>query len=493
MEKTAVASERCRTGIVGLDQILCGGLPANRLYLLQGSPGVGKTTLALQFLIEGVAQGESALYITLSETRDEITAVAESHGWNLDKIHVLELSAIEQLLNDQQENTFFHPSELELSKTAQILLDHVERVKPRRVVLDSLSEFRLLAEVPLRYRRQMLKLKHFFAGRQSTVLLLDDQSGDHSDLHIQSIAHGVITLDRLSVSYGLDRRQLRVEKIRGVKFHEGAHDYKIQRGGLRLYPRLVASEHKRQFPAEPISSGIPGFDVMTGGGLDRGTSNLFIGPAGSGKSTLALQHVAFAAKRGERSHIFIFDENRKTLEKRAAAVGFDLSQHLADGIIRIQQIDPAQLSPGEFTSIIREAVEVDDVRILVIDSLNGYLNAMPDEKFLNLHLHELLTYLSQVGVVTILTLAQQGLVGHMDTPVDVTYLADAVILFRYFETSGQLKKAISVVKKRSGRHEDTIRELKLDSQGVQVGKPLHDFRGILSGTPEQCTNQEASI
>jgi circadian clock protein KaiC len=478
---------RCTTGIHGLDDILMGGLPARRLYLVQGAPGVGKTTLALQFLLQGAARGESGLYISLSETRDELSAVAESHGWNLDAFAILDLSALEDVLSESKENTFFHPSELELSKTTQLLLDHVERVKPSRVVLDSLSEFRLLAESALRYRRQMLRLKQFFAGRSTTVLLLDDQTGDASDLHIQSIAHGVITLERLSVSFGVERRQLKIQKLRGVKFREGSHDYRLERGGMQLFPRLVAAEHKKDFAEGPVSSGVAGFDALMGGGLDRGTSALFIGPAGCGKSTVALQHAAAAASRGERCEMFIFDEGEKTLFKRAAAIGIPLPDYVTRGLIRIQQVDPAELSPGELTAIIRRKVEEYRASMIIIDSLNGFLNSMPDEKFLSLQLHELLTYLNQQGVVSIMTLAQHGLIGSMMAPVDVTYLADTVVMLRYFETRGQLKKAISVVKKRSGRHEDTIRELIIGSSGIQVGQPLNEFHGILTGVPTMDT------
>jgi circadian clock protein KaiC len=474
----------CVTGVAGLDDILSGGLPANRLYLLQGTPGVGKTTLALQFLLEGAKRGEPGLYITLSETKDELDAVASSHGWDLSKLALLELSAIEEVLAESKENTFFHPSELELTKTTQILLSQVEKINPRRIVLDSLSEFRLLAESALRYRRQMLRLKQYFAGRNSTVLLLDDQTGEASDLHIQSISHGVITLERLAIMYGVERRQLKVQKLRGVKFREGAHDYRIERGGLRVFPRLVAAEHKTDFVDEPVSSGIAGFDALMGGGLDRGTSTLFIGPAGCGKSTLALQHAVSLARKGKKSVIYIFDENQKTLEKRAASVGLELKEFLASNLITIQQVDPAELSPGEFVATVREAVTKEQASLIIIDSLNGYLNSMPDEKFLNLQLHELLTFLSQQGVVSIMTLAQHGLVGPMQSPVDVTYLADAVVLLRYFEANGKLNKSISVVKKRSGRHETAIRELKIEKGAVHVGEPLREFHGVMTGVPQ---------
>lgn len=471
------------TGIDGLDHVLNGGLPANRLYLVQGKPGVGKTTLAIQFLLEGAKRQETGLYITLSETKEEIQGVAKSHGWDLSAVTLLELSAIEEVLAESKENTFFHPSELELNKTTQILLNEVERSGARRVVVDSLSEFRLLAENALRYRRQMLRLKQYFAGKNITVLLLDDSTGDASDLHLQSIAHGVLSLERLQVGFGVERRQLKVEKLRGLKFREGAHDYTIQRGGVHLYPRLVASEHQRKFAEEPVSSGIEGFDQLMGGGLDRGTSNLFIGPAGCGKSTMALQHAVSLADRGEKSAIFIFDENLKTLAKRARAVGLALEEHLANKRIFVQQVDPAELSPGEFTSLVRSAVERDGVSLVVIDSLNGYLNSMPDERFLNLQLHELLSYLSQQGIVSILTLAQHGLIGNMQAPVDVTYLADAVVLLRFYEAKGKIHKAISVMKKRSGHHESAIRELIIAGDQITVGKPLQEFHGILTGVP----------
>jgi circadian clock protein KaiC len=480
---------RCPTGIKGLDDITGGGLPTRRIFLLQGRPGVGKTTLALQFLLEGIARGEKGLYISLSETRDELETVALSHGWDFESLSILELSAIEDALAEDKENTFFHPSELELSKTTQLLLDHVDRVKPMRIVLDSLSEFRLLAESALRYRRQMLRLKQYFAVRNSTVLLLDDQTGDASDLHIQSIAHGVITLERLTVSYGVERRQLKIEKMRGVKFREGAHDYTIERGGLDVFPRLVASEHKKSFVEAAASSGVAGLDALLGGGLDRGTSALFIGPAGCGKSTVALQFAAAAASRGENCELYLFDEGTKTLEKRAAALGIPLTELMAKGTIRVQQVDPAELSPGEFTSIVRKGAEKRGASLIVIDSLNGYLNSMPDERFLTLQLHELLTYLNQQGIVSIMTLAQHGLLGTMQSPVDVTYLADTVVLLRYFENQGQLRKAISTVKKRSGRHEDAIRELMMGPKGIEIGPPLDEYHGVLTGVPvkQSCT------
>ena len=480
---TSLNSSRCHTGIPGLDHILGGGLPRNHLYLVQGDPGAGKTTLGLQFLLEGIRAGETGLYITLSETLSELRGVAESHGWNLDTLSIFELSAIEQQLEDAQQNTFFHPAEVELNKTTKVLTDEVERVKPLRVVFDSLSEMRLLAENPLRYRRQMLALKQFFAGRNSTILLLDDRSSNAGDLQIQSIAHGVLTLERAPVNFGPHRRRLEMTKLRGAKFVEGLHDYVICSGGIRVFPRLIASEHHANFEQTSASSGLPGFDAMLGGGLDRGTSNLFLGPAGTGKSLMALQQVLAAAQRGERCALFLFDENLKILRTRITRLGMPLGPFIESGQVHVQQIDPAEVTPGEFASIVKDVVENNGVSVVVIDSLNGYLNAMPDERFLSLQLHEMLTFLSQRGVISILTVAQHGVISHMQAPVDVTYLADTVLVLRYFEVMGAIKKAISVIKKRTGRHESTIREYVIDKTGIALGEPLFDFSGVLSGTP----------
>ena len=465
--------------------MLAGGFPANRVYLVQGDPGVGKTTLALLFLLEGVRENERSLYITLSETREEILEVAHSHGWNVDRVALFEMSALEQHLARTTQNTLFHPAEIELNKTTQTLLDEIKRVQPKRVVLDSLSELRLLSETPLRYRRQVLALKQFFAGRGCTVLLLDDlmSSGD-SDLQVQSLAHGVLTLEKKPSDYGVQRRRLRVDKLRGVKFREGDHDYVIDTGGIRVFPRLSAEDHRNyNFQPAPLSSGIEEFDMLLGGGLDRGTSTLLMGPAGTGKSIIMYQHAVAAAQRGEQSLIYVFDENLNTVFRRTQQLGMDLETWTTKGVIKIERVEPAELSPGELTHRISEAVRQSPTAIVAIDSLNGYFQAMPDERFLTLQLHELLTCLGQHGIVSMMTLAQQGMVGSMDTPVDLTYLADTVLLLRFLEAGGKVRKAISVIKKRSGYHEDSIREFKMTGSGLQLGGPLTQFHGVLTGVP----------
>ena len=483
---TKVTDVNCPSGIEGLDDILAGGLPSQGFYLIQGDPGSGKTTLALQFLLEGLRRGEKVFYITLSETRQELLQVARSHGWSIDKIPVLDLSAVESLLRPEAQTTVFHPSEVDLTKVSQLLLDEVRKVKPKRVAFDSLSEFRLMAETALRYRRQLLTLKQQFAKLKSTVLLLDDKmdkSGTVIDPHVLSLTHGVIEMEQLSPDYGTSRRRLRVSKLRAVKFREGYHDYIIATGGLRVFPRMIAAEHRAQFEHESVSSGIAALDSLCGGGLDRGTTTLILGPAGSGKSTLALQFAVQMAKQGERSMIFTFDETRSVMLSRAKALGFELGKGIESGVITVEQIDPAELSPGEFAIRILRGVEA-GCKLVAIDSLNGYLNAMPGEKYLNNQLHELCSYLNQRGVLTILILAQHGLVAAAEAPVDLSYLSDTVITLRYFEAYGEVKQAIAMVKKRSGEHEKTIREFKLmPGKGIIVGEPLKLFQGVLSGVP----------
>ncbi len=475
------------TGTHGLDTILRGGLPAGRLYLLEGQPGSGKTTLALKFLLEGVAQGESCLYVTLSETADELEVVARSHGWSLEGLHLFELASAQEVLGDGRQQSVLHSWEMELDGTVKLIQAEVERVRPRRIVFDSLSELRLLAQDSLRYRRQVLALKQFFAPQHITVILVDDLTGadGERDSHLHSLCHGVLSLERLTLDFGAARRRMQVQKLRGVDFIAGYHDLALCRGGMRIYPRLVASEHHSPFVGEPILSGVPGIDALLGGGPLRGTSTLLTGPAGSGKTNVALQYVAAACQRGERCCIFEFDERTGTLLTRARALGLDLQPHLDSGLLELQQMDPAELSPGEFAWAVRESVEQRDCRLLVIDSLNGYLASMPQEKQLMLQMHELLSYLNQSGVATFLINPQHELVGTMSTGnLNVSYMADTVILFRFFEAEGRIRKAISVIKNRSGAHEDSIRELRIDGAGLRLSEPLQDFRGVLTGTPE---------
>jgi circadian clock protein KaiC len=471
------------TGIPGLDDILYGGLDGERLYLLEGRPGTGKTTIALQFLIEGARRGEQALYVTLSESERELRVVAARHGWSLENISIFELVPPEASLDPDRELTLLHPSEMELSETTKLIFDRVNAIAPVRVVIDSLSELRLLAQNPLRYRRQILALKHFFSGRHSTVLLLDDLSSEASDVHLHSIAHGVITIEQLALDYGAERRRLRVVKMRGIDFRGGYHDFTIETGGVSIFPRLVAAEHHKPFLGETIPSGSAELDTLVGGGLERGTSTLLIGGAGVGKSSLAMTYALAAAQRGDKAAIFAFDEGLGTVNARAEMIGLRLREMVDAGMVHLQQIDPAEMSPGEFTHLIRRSVEQDGARVVVIDSLNGYMNAMPDERFLVLQLHELLTYLNQLGVLTIVVLAQHGLMGPMQTPVDISYISDAVLMLRYFEAGGQVRRAISVVKKRSGPHELTIREYLMGPSGIKVGPPLTEFSGILTGSP----------
>ena len=476
------------TGVPGLDSILGGGLTANRLYLVEGDPGSGKTTLALQFLFEGARAGERGLYVTLSETKEELDGVARSHGWSLEPLTVCELIASEESLRPDAQPRMFHPSEVELSETTTAVLGEVAKTNPARVVFDSLSEMRLLAQNSLRYRRQILSLKQFFSGRSCTILLLDDRTSEANDLQLHSLSHGVVSLEHLSPEYGAERRRMRVVKMRGKDFRGGYHDFVIRRGGLDVFPRLVAADHHAPFTPEVLSSGVPALDRLLGGGIDRGTSALLMGPAGSGKSSIAIQYAVAAAARGERAVVFSFDESTGTMVVRSEGLGMGVKGHIDAGNLIVRQVDPAELSPGEFAHAVRSAVERDKARVVVIDSLNGYLSAMPEERFLTIQLHELLTYLGQQGVVTIMVVAQHGLIGtSMHAPVDTSYLSDVVVLLRYFETEGKILRAISVVKKRSGGHEKTLREFGMGSDGLWLGEPLTQYQGVLTGVP-QLTN-----
>ena len=477
------ANEAAATGIAGLDDILVGGFTRNRLFLVEGVPGSGKTTLALQFLIAGAENGETVLYVTLSETEEELRAVATSHGWTLAGITISELSPSEAELEPDEQNTMFHPSELELASTTRRVLDDIERLKPTRVVFDSLSELRLLAGNALRYRRQILALKQFLVNRQCTALLLDDMTATDQDVQMRSIAHGVVLLEQNHPEYGSQRRRLSVLKYRGVQFRGGYHDYAIQKGGLKVFPRLVAAEHRQLSARAKLRSDVAALDDLLGGGLEEGTSTLVVGAAGTGKSTLAAQLVTAAGGRRQKSAMFVFDESPQTLLSRCQELQINLAPLVDTGVVSIQQVDPAELTPGEFTHAIRRAVE-DGAKIVVIDSLNGYLNAMPEERFLTIQLHELLMFLGQQGVATILIGAHQGLIGaQMQAPIDASYLADAVVLLRYFEAKGEVRQAISVIKKRGGRHERTIREFRLEPGGIRVGEALREFRGVLTGVP----------
>lgn len=484
-----ISSPVSSTGIPGLDDILSGGFPSHQLHLVEGSPGTGKTTLALQFLLAGRARGETVLYITLSETRRELLAVGRSHGWSLDGIHIQEMEPLEESLSPDQQITLFHPSELELSETTSKVLKKVVEIQPSRVVFDSLSEMRLLAQSSLRYRRQILGLKQFFSGQQITVLLLDDLTGPGDDQQLQSLAHGVVRLEQIATEYGAERRRLRVLKMRATSYRGGLHDFVIRRGGLDVFPRLVAAEHHADFEDREASSGIPSLDLLLGGGLPFGTSTLLIGPAGTGKSTVCLSFCVAAAKRGERSAVFLFDETEALIKTRARKFNMPLEPHIDNGLITMRQIEPAELSPGEFTSAIRRAVEGTDglgppARLILIDSLNGYLNSMSEEKQLTSQLHELFKYTSQQGVLMLVTLSQAGMGGmSMRAPVDSTYLADNVLMFRNFEAFGYLRRAIAVTKKRSGEHELTLRELRMGSQGIFISEPLHELQGVLTGVP----------
>lgn len=477
------ASPDADTGIPGLDAILEGGLERGRVFLIEGSPGTGKTTIALQYLRAGAAKGESCLYITLSETEDELRATAASHGWSVDGIDIYELVPPESLLDDEQQQSLLYSSDLELGETTRRIFAAFERVKPQRVVLDSLSEIRLLAQSSLRYRRQILALKHFFARQEATVVLLDDLTSEASDKTVHSVAHAVVRLEELAPDYGAERRRLRITKYRGRSFRGGFHDFAIKSGGVRVFPRLISAEHKGRFVREVLATGSADFDALLGGGMERGSSVLVLGPAGTGKSIVSLTFIKSAVERGERAAMFVFDEELNLLIDRAKGLGIDLQAMVDAQALVLRQVDAAEMTPGEFSEQVRDSVENEGIRTVVLDSLNGYQAAMPGERALVLHLHELLQFLNRRGATTFLTVAQHGLVGDMNTPVDVTYLADTVILLRYFEAYGRVRRAISVVKKRTSAHESTIREYQIGAQGLRLGPPLKNFQGVLRGVP----------
>jgi len=478
--------ERYATGVPGLDAIMWGGLIPGRLYLLDGDPGAGKTTFALQYLLEGLSRGEKCLYVTLSETREELVAGAQSHGWSIEGIEVVELVADAADLDGESELTMLNPSEVELTETTRKVIEAVERLKPARMVFDSLSELRLLAQNSLRYRRQILALKQFFVGRDCTVLLLDDRTSEGPDLQLHSIAHGVISLEFKAPAYGKVRRELQILKFRGSDFASGFHDFVIKPDGIEVFPRLVASDHHAQYEQSVIASGIRPLDTLLGGGIERGTSTLLIGPPGCGKSTIAFQYAAAATARRDHAAAFIFDETKRALLTRSKGIGLNFAEGAGPGQLLIRQIDPAEISPGEFVHVVRDSVERQQARVVVIDSLNGYLNAMPHSSYLTAQLHELLSYLNNKGVASFLVVAQSGMMGNnMVSPIDASYLADTVVVLRYFEHSGMVKKAISVLKKRTGAHEESIRELWFEDDGIHLSEPLLELRGVLTGVPTE--------
>lgn len=474
--------KKALTGIDGLDTVLMGGLTPRRMYLVEGTPGTGKTTLALGFLLAGAAAGELGLYITLAETEVELRAVARAHGWTLDRLEVFEMIPADGFSEDQ-EQTLLHPSEVELGETVRNIMAKVDEIRPSRVVLDSLSELRLLAESPIRYRRQILAMKHFFSTRGCTVLFLDDKGSEGGDHQLHSIAHGVISMDQTLASFGGQRRRLHVVKMREAPFRGGYHDFEIRRGGLQLFPRLVASDHTEVDGGEPTSTGSRQLDALLGGGLVPGTSTLLTGPAGVGKTTTAVQCMVAALERGEKATYFLFDERAPTLLTRCHALGMDLRPHLDGGRLALRAIDPAEMSPGEFASAVQSAVEGHGAKVIVIDSLNAYLQAMPNEQFLVLQMHEMLTYLGQKGVVSLLILGLHGVTGDIRSDVDLSYLSDTVVQLRYFEAHGEVRQAISVIKTRTARHERTIREFQIGGGGLELGEPLHRFQGVLTGAP----------
>jgi circadian clock protein KaiC len=491
MAKPTHELARASTGVAGLDAILDGGLARDRLHLVEGNPGAGKTTIALQFLLAGARAGEPGIYISLAETEEELRDGTRSHGWTIDdKIEIFELVPPESVLDPDQHQSLLYSSDLELGETVRRIFDAIERVKPKRVVIDSLSEIRLLAQGSLRYRRQILALKHYFARHSSTVMMLDDLTAETLDRAVHSIAHSVVHLDQLAPIYGGERRRLRVTKCRGQSFRNGYHDFSIVHEGVAVFPRLIAAEQRKGFTGQPLPTGLRELDALLGGGITSGSSTLLMGPAGTGKSLLVLQHIKAAVARGERAALFVFDEELGLLFERSRQLGIDLAAMQDSGNLRVQQMDAAELSPGEFSHLVTAYVDREKVRTVAIDSLNGYQASMPEEQFLILHLHELLQYLNRQGAATFITIAQHGMVGDMKQPIDLTYLADTVILLRYFEAMGRVRRAISVIKKRMGPHEDTIRELHIGNSGLTIGPPLHEFQGVLRGVPTYLGSKE---
>lgn len=494
MSITAQTS-RAATGIPGLDEVLEGGLARNRLHLLEGTPGTGKTTMALRFLLSGAEAGETGLYISLAETEEELREGAASHGWSIgERVNIREVVPPESVLDPEKHQSLLYSSDLELGETVERIFEAIEQIRPQRIVIDSLSEIRLLAQSSLRYRRQILAMKHYFARNRSTVITLDDLTSESTDRAVHSIAHSVIHLDELAPNYGAERRRLRITKCRGQSFRGGYHDFIIATGGVQVFPRLVAAQHRLTFSGEIVKSGIAELDALLGGGISAGSSTLIIGPAGTGKSLLTLQFLVSSVKRGERAGLFVFDEELGLLFSRAKSLGIDLEAMRDSGKLFVQQMDAAELSPGEFSHRVRSCVDDQNIRSVAIDSLNGYQAAMPEEQFLILHLHELLQYLNRRGAATFLTVAQHGMIGDMKQPIDITYLADSVIMLRYFEALGRVRRAISVIKKRTGPHEDTIRELQIESNGIALGPPLVEFQGVLRGVPtyvgKKCPSME---
>jgi circadian clock protein KaiC len=485
---TLAGNDRASSGLAGLDDILGGGFVQGRLHLVEGRPGTGKTTLGMQFILAGRDRSETVLYVSMSETRNELEGVAAAHGWSLEGIELRELAPPE-IAGEGSRQTMFHTSEVELGETMKLLFDEIERIDPARIVLDSLSEMRLLAQNPLRYRRQIFAFKHFLGHRRATVLVLDDMTSNSPDLQLHSIVHGVVTLEEMALDYGAERRRLRITKMRGVKFRGGFHDYVIRTGGLEIFPRLKTGDYRGTLPKEIVQSGSKELDSLLGGGLRHGTSVLLIGPAGSGKSSVALSIAYKAAQDGDCVALYAFDETTESISERASGLGMELGGLIAEHAIDLHEINPAEMSPGEFTALVCRGVVERNTRIVVIDSLNGYLQAMPQERFLALEIHELLTYLNRHDVLTILVMAQHGLVGVVESPIDLSYLSDAVLLLRYFEAQGEVRKAISVLKKRVGTHERTIREFRLGAKGLEVGEPLTDFQGIMTGIPTYVGSQ----